>query len=344
MATPLTTPRQSPTIYDVARRAGVSISTVSLALNSPDRVRAETLARVHAAVNDLGFVPKAEAAVRARKGTRRIGVVAPFTSFGSFLDRLQGVIAAAEDDRYEVVVYNQEATALRHHFVDSMSLSRKLDGIILMSVPISDRLAQRLLGDGLETVLVEFARPEFSSVTIDDDQGGRLAAEHLVRRGHKRCAFLGEIALLENSSDGFRRTQQELRLLGFRTTLADAGIDLPDRHVLASHDLGTARQAMHHLLDLDRPPTAIFAHSDELAAEALKAIRERQLTVPDDVAVIGYDDRSFAEYLGLTTVRQPLVESGQIALNLLQDRLTGQSPTVPQMVKLPVSVVERETA
>jgi LacI family transcriptional regulator len=336
--------RQTPTIYDVADRAGVSISTVSLALNSPARVRPETLERVYSAVSELGFVPKADAAVRARRGTRRIGAIAPFTAYGSFMERLQGVLAASEEDSFEIVVFNQDATIFRQHVVDSLPLSRRLDGLILMAVPISDRLAHRLIEDGLEAVLVELARPGFSSVSIDDEEGGRLAAEYLVQRGHRRCAFLGEPPVSEALASSIPSVQGMARVRGFRQGLTGAGVPLPDEYVVSAADPGDPGDAVRELLDLKQPPTAIFAHSDDLAVGVLKVARRRGLDLPGDLAVIGFDDREYADYIGLTTVRQPLYDSGRIALKLLRDRLTGGSPPVPQVVRLPLTVVPRATA
>jgi LacI family transcriptional regulator len=336
--------RAAPTIYDVADRAGVSISTVSLALNSPARVRPETLERVYSAVNDLGFVPKADAAVRARRGTGRIGVIAPFTAYGSFMERLQGVLAASEDDSFEIVVFNQDATIFRQHVVDSLPLSRRLDGLILMAVPISDRLADRLIEDGLHAVLVELARPGFSSVSIDDEEGGRLAAGYLVERGHRRCAFLGEPPISEALASSIPSVQDPARIRGFRQGLARAGVSLPDEYVVSSGEPDGPDGAVRRLLDLARPPTAVFGHSDDLALRVLKVARARGLNVPGDLAVIGFDDREFADAVGLTTIRQPLYDSGRIALKLLRDRLTETSPDVPQVVRLPVTLVPRETA
>jgi DNA-binding LacI/PurR family transcriptional regulator len=333
------------TIYDVAQRAGVSISTVSLALNSPDRVRPETLDKIYQSVQELGYRPKAEATILARKSTRRIGVVAPFVTYGSFMERLRGVMAAAEKERYEIVLYDHESYALRHHLADSLSLSQRLDGLILMAIPMSDVLAKRLVQDGLPTVLVEFARPEFSSVVIDDEAGGRLAAQYLLQRGHRRFAFLGE-GWLENTSIPKRVfSQKDLRLRGFRSELAAANFELADEQILDTfNSVESGRQAALKILDTRKPPSAIFAHSDVLAAGVLQAARDRQLHVPSQLAVMGFDDREFAGYLGLTTIRQPLFDSGQIAMNLLTSRLVRGTSSVPQMVGLPLEVVARETA
>lgn len=334
-----------PTIYDVAEHAGVSISTVSLALNKPERVAKKTLHKVLAAVEELGFVPKAEAASRARKGTRRVGVVGAFTAYTSFVERLRGVIAEAGASGFEVVVYDEESAALKHHLVDSLPLSTKLDGLILMSVPISDSLARRLADGGLETVLIEFPRSGFSLVTVDDEEGGRAAAEYLVGRGHTRCAFLGEEFVGGTAGEEFVTTQAEHRLRGFRKGLTEAGLGLPATHVVNSrHSVAHAREAMRQLLQIDPAPTAVFAHSDLLAVGALKEARSLGLNVPDDVAVMGFDDCEFAEHLDLTTVRQPLFESGKVAMRLLRDRIADGPGALTQTVNLALQIVPRSTA
>lgn len=338
--------RNGSTIYDVAERSGVSISTVSLAINSPDRVRAETLRRVLDAVDELGFVPKAEAAMRARKGTRRVGVVAPFTSYPSFMERLRGVMAAAAEDRFEVVIYDEESAALRHHFVDSLPLSRRLDGLVLMGVAISDRFAERLRKDGLATVLVEFPRPGFSCVVVDDEAGGRAVAEYLVARGHERFAHVGEALVGEKADrEPLIATQSRDRLRGYRIGLSAAGLELPERYAVeVHHGADEARRATHDLLGLDAPPTAVFAHDDVLAAGVLEAARDRGLAVPGDLAVVGFDDLEFARYLGLTTVRQPLFESGRLAMRLLHQGISDGPGAMTQAVQLPLEVVARQTA
>lgn len=343
-----------PTIYDVAQRAGVSISTVSLALNSPARVSPATLARVQAAVRDLGFVPKAEAAIRAQKGTRRVGVVGRFSAVPSQSERLRGVLAAAAEVGYEVVVYEQGSAAFNLNLVDSLSLSRKLDGLVLIDIPITAGLAERLNQDNFPTVLVEYPRPGVSCVVIDNREGGRMVGRFLAERGHRRCAFLGLSTQSEHSL-GYP-SLDESRVGGFREGLAEASLDLPDAYVMrapirtTSRDLENAvlreatHTAAHALLDIDPPPSAIFANFDLLAAVVLGVARERGLRVPEDVAVIGFDDCDFAPFLGLTTVRQHLFESGRVAFQLVRDRLDSSGASIPKTVTLPLSLISRGTA
>lgn len=326
------------TIYEVAAKAGVSIATVSNAINTPRRVKPTTLSRVLDAIDELGFVPKSEAIARARRGTNRIGVVAPLTTYPSFTLRLRGVIEALKDKPYEVVVYDQQSLAVREAYLTSLPISRRLDGLIVMALPFDNTVTQRLLEHKLETVLIEFGGSTFSSIEIDDEAGGRLAGEHLLARGHRLCAFVGERAVAATLVK-----QGMQRLEGFRDALARAGVDLPPAYIsLGLPGVEETKQQTHVLLDLPDPPTAVFTHSDLQAVGVLKAARTRGLRVPEDLAVIGFDDLDVADYLGLTTVRQPLLESGRIAAQLLLARLTDPSASV-QRVTLPLSVVERET-
>lgn len=326
------------TIYDVAERAGVSISTVSLALNVPGRVRAATLERILTAVDDLGFVPKVEAVTRARRGIGRIGVMAPFTSYPSFARRLNGVMRALRGQPCEVVVYDQQSAAATS-VLGSLPLTRRLDGLVVMSLPLSDDVARRLRERNLATVLVEVVRPEFSSVAIDDAEGGRMVARLLAGRGHRSFGYVGERQLSHDYV-----SQSESRLRGFREGLAAAGLALPDERVrLVPHAVQAAQAAARDLLDRPDRPTAIFAHDDLLASGVLRAAGERGLAVPGDLAVVGFDDSDIAEHLGLTTVRQPLEESGEVAAETLLAQL-GNPSRSRQHVTLTLTLVERDTA
>jgi LacI family transcriptional regulator len=326
------------TIHDVARQAGVSVATVSNVLNAPERVRPATLERVLEAIDDLSFVPKAEAAARARKAIGRIGVVAPIAAYPSFGERLRGMIEALREQPFELVLYDQASVAVRRNYLSSLPLSRRLDGLIV-ALPFDDKTANRLITRELETVLLEFTRPNFSGIDIDDEGGGALAGEYLVGRGHERCAFVGE-----RQVSHFVVTQAERRLLGFRSALTAAGRALPDEYVsLGPFGVEEARRQTHELLNLATPPTAIFAHSDIQAIGVLKAARDRGVRVPQDLAIVGFDDLDVAAHLGLTTVHQPLTESGRVAVELLLERLADPSRSV-RTVRLPLKVVERDTA
>jgi len=327
------------TIYDVAERAGVSISTVSRVLNTPERVQAATRARVLSAIDQLHFVPRAEATARARKGTGRIGVLAPFFTYLSFTDRLRGVVAALADSSYELVVYSVASSSQRDGYLNTIALNRRLDGLIVMALAVDEAATHRLLTHDMATVLVEVAHPSFSCVEIDNQAGGRMVAQFLLERGHRRCAFVGDSEVPD-----YAIHTSDWRLEGYRWSLRQAGVELPDAYVaLAPHGMAQAVQQAHQLFDLPEPPTAIFAPSDTQAMGVLKAARERGLRVPEDLAVIGFDDVEIADYIGLTTIRQQLKESGRVAVDLLLARLADRSRPI-QHVHLPLALVERETA
>lgn len=327
------------TVYDVAKKAKVSIATVSRVLNSPSKVNEATRKRVLSAIDALGFVPKAEAAARARKASGRIGVLAPFFTYPSFVERLEGVASSLTDSPFELVVYNVDSASRRDTYLSSLAVTRRLDGLIVMALPFDDVMAHRLAAHNLETVLIEAGRPAFTSVVIDDEAGGRIAAEYLLEKGHRRCAFVGD-----NEVPDYAIHTSERRFAGYRQTLHDAGLPLEDDYIaLAPHGLEPARQLAHRLLDLPEPPTAVFAPSDMQAMGILKAARERGLSVPDQLAVVGFDDLDVADYIGLTTVRQPLKESGRVAVELLLARLADRLRPV-QHVQLPLTIVKRQTA
>jgi LacI family transcriptional regulator len=326
------------TVYDVARKAGVSIATISRVLNSPDKVNSDTRARVMAAIDELGFVPSAEAAARARKSTGRIGVLAPLFTFPSFIQRLRGVALELQDSPYELVIYNVDSYARLDGYLASLVLTRRLDGLIVMALPFARDIAERLREHQMETVLVEYRHPQFSSVWIDDHYGGQIAAEFLLSKGHTRVAFIGDAGVPESAIH-----TSDTRLRGFRDALSAANGVLPEAYVaLGPHGFDEGRQLAHGLLQCPEPPTAIFCASDTQAMGALQAARERGLRVPNDMAILGFDDLDVAAYIGLSTIRQHLEESGRLAAELLLARLSDPARPV-QHPRLALELVVRET-
>jgi DNA-binding LacI/PurR family transcriptional regulator len=315
------------TIYDVAGAAGVSTSTVSLALNNPARVSADTLQKVMRAVDLLRYVPKSEVVTRARRGVRRIGVIAPFTSFPSFALRLNGILRRARSNQYEVVVYDQDSAATSR--LVSLPIAGHIDGLIVLSVPVSDDVAARLADQQIPTVLVELTRAGFSSVTIDDAGGGTMVAKLFAGHGHTRVGFLGATQTVSYLS------QSQQRLAGFQSALSEE----PEVRLVAESFDGAYAGACELL---DSGVTAIFAHHDLLASAALKAARDRDLAVPEQLEIVGFDDGELAQSLGLTTVHQPFFESGEVAADLLIGAIE-QSQRSARSVTLELELVERGT-
>lgn len=342
------------TIYDVAERAGVSISTVSLALNQPSRVAAATRERVLTAIDDLGFVPKATAVVRARQSLSRIGVLAPFTTYSSFTERLSGVLEVARSQDLEVVVFDAESAAeTSSPLVSTLPITGRLDAMIVMSLPLSPDAVQRLRRAGLPVVLVDSDQTDFTSIRTDDEGGGYQAGRHLIEGGKRRLVFVSEIpverrnkqtvvVVADRLTDEYE-SQADQRIAGLRRAAREAG--LPDDAVTVigtSNDIDGGAEAMRHLL-ADPTPVGVFAHHDLLAAGVLQEARAQGCSIPNDVAVIGFDDGDVARSLGLTTVRQPLRHSGSIAATTVLELLAD--PTTPsRRVTLSVELITRASA
>jgi len=330
---------RNPTIYDVAKHAGVSITTVSRLLNAPNKVNPETRKRVLASIDALDFVPKAEARARAMQRNGRIGVITPFFTAPSFIQRLRGIAGALSPKDFELVIYTVDSTDKLQRYLTTLPLTGNLDGLIILSLQIGDTEAHRLINHGLPTVLIEYPHPDLNCVVIDDVAGGHMAGTYLLKKGHRRIAFLGDTDLPE-----YAIHPVSLRLSGFRQALKESSIDLPDEFVrLAPYSQEETRQVARELLSLSEPPTAIFAATDFQALGVLKAAHQLNVEVPEQLAVIGFDDLDLAEYADLTTICQHLDESGRLAVDILISQIEWSSQ-LPRHVKIPLNIIERITA
>lgn len=327
-----------PTIYDVAKLAGVSISTVSRVINSPERVNEITRAKILNAIDQLNFVPKAEARARALQGNHRIGVLSPFYTTLSFVQRLRGIDEVLTKTNYEMLIYTVDSMNRLIGYLTSLAITGNLDGLIVISLPLSEAVAKRLAGRGPKIVTIEASQELFCGVEIDDFYGGKLAANYLISKGHKLCAFIGDI-----DPPDYTIRPVIARLEGFKQGMSDAGLPLPDHYIHSSNFAQEpTRAAARQLLSLPDRPSAIFVATDIQAIIVMKVANELGLKIPQDLAIIGFDDLDIAEYVGLTTIRQPLDDSGRIAAELLLSQLNDSRRPV-QHVKLPLTVVERDT-
>lgn len=319
--------RGEATIYQVAERAGVSISTVSMTFNRPERVGANTRQKVVDAAGELGYRPHATPAERASASTRRIAVVAPFQSYPSYRTRLMGVLAELDESGIDVTVHNVPSAASSDApLLDALPVRGDVDGVLVMGVPLSEAVGRRLAEWGPATVLVDTAAEGFSVVAFDDDDAGYLGGRHLVERGHRHIMYVHE----EQRSDSYL-SQGQRRIAGLQRALGD-DVRL-SMHPLPESSLAAARAALPAIMAGDAPPTALFAHHDQLAAGLLAGARDLGIDVPGKLAVLGIDDDPpLAEALGLSTIRQPLAESGRIAAEALLSLI--ERPTQPRRTTL----------
>jgi DNA-binding LacI/PurR family transcriptional regulator len=326
------------TIYDVARQADVGVGTVSRVLNNHPQVSPETRQRVIGVIETLNYRPSALAQRLSRRKTLSIGVIAVFFTRASVVERLRGIEAVVAASEYDLIVYNVETPAKRDHYFRNTAASHRVDGLIVISLTPSDVDVERWRSADLPVVLVDTDHPGLPRVVIDDVRGGYQAVEHLIALGHRKIAFVGDPI-----HTAFNFTSSRDRLNGMRLALADHGLAFHDEyHQAGEHGKEPARVLAHQLLAINEPPTAVFAASDTQAFGVLQAARERGLRVPEDLSIIGFDDIEMTEHLHLTTIRQPLAETGRRGIELLL-RLMDDPGLVTTCEDLPIELVVRQT-
>ena len=332
---------RGPTIRDVARRAGVSAATVSRVLNDSPLVMDETRARVRAAVDELGYRLNATARTLSIGRAQAVGVVVPFFTTHSVIERVRGVVSRLgrhERAGYDLLLFDVEAPEQRADAMRDLARRNRVAGLLIVSLPVFDSEVEALAHDELPAVLLDVSHPGLPRVVIDNVAGGALAAGHLLGKGHRRIGFVGD-----HPTNAYGFTSSEDRRSGFHAELARAGCELdPALERFAPHGRDEARRSALALLRLPEPPSAIFAASDVQAIGVLRACQEVGARVPEDVAVLGFDDVDLAEMVGLTTIRQPLREGGALAVDLLLAAIEhGVRDPVQECQAL--TVVERST-
>lgn len=327
-------------IHEVARRAGVGVATVSRVMNNTGQVREQTRRRVLAAVAELSYRPNRTARGLARRRLATVAVLVPYVTHPSAVARVQGMVEASRDLGMPVSLFDVEVPEHKREHLSGLTGDLRPEGLVVVSLHLTAEERTWLRGASLRPVLVDVELEGFSTIVIDDEAGGALATRHLVELGHRRIGFIGD---LERGQDEFGFRASPSRHRGYLRMLTEAGV----RRVLAyertgPHGRDQARRHALQLLDLDRPPTGIFAASDTQAVGVLEAARERGLRVPGDLSVIGFDDVEIAASARLTTIRQPLLESGRRAIQLVEaERADPDRP--PQRVVLDIELVTRDT-
>jgi DNA-binding LacI/PurR family transcriptional regulator len=328
---------RAPRIRDVAERAGVGVGTVSRVLNDSPGVARATRDRVRAVVDELGYRPSASARRLSLGRTMTLGVVAPFFTRPSVVERLRGIDDVIGDSPYDLMLFNVETPEQRAAALTRFARRDRVDGVIVISLPLADAEVRALRRDGVRAVVVDGAHRALPHVTIDDVEGGRMAVRHLLDAGHRRVAFVGD---REGNPFGFGSSQR--RLAGMTEVLAAAGLELPPERVRRGpHGRAAAHAMTAELLALVSPPTAIFAASDVQALGVLDAAAEAGVDVPGALSVVGFDDIDLADAAGLTTVRQPLRESGRAGARLLLSVLGDERAKVAPLPA--VQLVRRRT-
>ncbi|SDG49960.1 transcriptional regulator, LacI family [Onishia taeanensis] len=326
-------------LKDVAKLAGVSITTVSHVVNQSRAVAPATRQRVQRAIAELGYRPDTIARSLQSRRSRTIGMIVTSADNPFFSALIRGVEDHCFDCGYSLMLCNADDVDDKQVAYLRTLLERRIDGLIVMTSRNGPGFLEALHLQTLPTVMLDAAtapRPDIAVVNDDSRLGARLAIEHLLAQG------LEDIALLTGPAN-HPRSQE--RLGGALGACEDAGLALPTGRIIATNLLADGgHAAMRELLEKGQPPQAVFAFNDLVAIGAIRAAHEAGLSVPDKLSVIGYDDIDVGRYTcpALTTIHQPIYELGATAIAQLIDRLEHQRPFAP-LTALPPRLVLRES-
>ena len=328
-------------IVDVAERAGVSPATVSRSLRGLAKVAPETRQRVLDAARDLSYVASLGASGPAAGSRPSVAVIVPFITRWFFSTVTAGAVDFLRIHGYDVLLYHLGSADIRDHFFERMPLDSRVDGILTLSMPLTEEHTLALRALDLPMVSVGTTVPGSPSVGIDEAAAARGAVNHLLHLKHERIGFIAG----EADDPRFDFVSSVGRRRGYEQALRAAGLTVDDRLVAAGpHGLEGGAAAMAQLLSRPIMPTAVFAEYDELAIGALWALRRAGLDVPGDVSIVGVDDHEMAPMLDLTTVAQNVAAQGEVAAQLLLQVLQGEvGDTAGEPVLLPTRLVLRGT-
>jgi LacI family transcriptional regulator len=326
------------TIVEVARRARVSTSTVSHVVNRTRFVSPASRGRVEAAIQELGYRPNALARSLRVGQSHTLGLVIPDSANPFFAEVGRAIELAAFEASFSVILCNTENDRAKEQLYLSVLAKKQVDGIVLVAADERGDSARSLLRGQVPVVAMDREHPGLTldEVLADHRLGGRLATRHLLALGHRRIGCITGPARLSPSVQ---------RLAGYRRALREAGMPFDDALVVQGdfHPAAGAAAA-RALLQLPRPPTAVFACNDLMALGVLSAAAAAGRRVPDDLAVVGYDGIELAAFAtpSLTTVAQPKGEMGREIVKVLLNRIRDRG-LPPQREVLPVELQVRQS-
>ncbi|XVV15090.1 LacI family DNA-binding transcriptional regulator [Actinoplanes sp. CA-131856] len=323
-------------IDEVAARAGVSVGTVSNVLNRPHAVAPKTLERVRAAIAELDYRPNEAARALVAGRTRTIGLVVPEVTNPFFADLARGAEEIADEHDVIVMLYNSAKSTDRQRRHLGRLEAQRVQGVLITPLEPAGDTIEALARRGTPVVLLDHGAPvgNLCSVAVNDHAGGELAATHLVERGHQQIAFLGGPLTVP---------QVAARLAGARQATGDR------LEVIDSGGLGVAagRRAAAQLAGRDTSgrPTSVICANDMLALGVLQTVLRAGLRVPEDLAIVGYDDIDFAaaSAVPLTSVRQPRHQLGRVAAQLLFEEVEQSTSHGHRQVVFQPELIARES-
>jgi DNA-binding LacI/PurR family transcriptional regulator len=332
------------TIHDVAAEAAVSVATVSRVLNSTANVTPETLARVRAAVAKLNFIPNSLARNLSLRRTNTLGLLFPEISGPFFSESLRGIESVASAAGYNLLIYSMAAHTDGSDITSVPVGAQNADGLLIMSDAVTDDFVRKLYASQVPLVLVYRSLPGLAlpAVTVENKAGARQLVEHLIGLGHRRIAVINGP---RSNEDSYWRERGYLEALAAHGLRADPALMIEGGFSAAS-GAAAARELLARNRDRATGTvsfSALFGADDETAIGAMGELDAAGLRVPQDVAVVGFDDIVTARYVQppLTTVRAPTERVGREAVGLLLAAIRGEPPPAPLL--LPVELVIRKS-
>lgn len=329
-------------IREVAKRAGVSLGTVSNVLNRPEIVAEETRRRVQLAIEEIGFVPNGSARQLRAGKSQHIGLVVLDVANPFFTEVARGVEDLANQAGYVVILCNSDDSAEKESHYLQVLEEQRTQGVLITPVQSDAGYLQRFRQRGIAVVLLD--RPsrikDLCSVSVDDVRGGELAAEHLLEQGHKCIAFVHGLLSIRQIADRRRGVLKAIRTAGLDPDRALVDISAP------AQTIREGEQSVEKLLSATIKPTAVFCANDLLALGVMRALIKRGISIPRDMALVGYDDVEFASVLStpLTSIRQPKYELGRAAAELLLDEAGNPTTHQHQHIVYQPELIVRESS
>jgi len=316
------------TIYDVAKKADVGIGTVSRVLNNSPQISPKTREKVRKVIRELNYQPSIMARGLARKCTNTVACILPSFTGYFYFELLNGIQKVISKKGYDLILYSVDLFEKKEEIFKRIIRERRVDGVLVISMTISDTYAHKFIQSKLPLALIDSFHKDLDSIIIENKEGALAATRHLIKLGHKKLGMI---------NGSLNSVPAKIRLDGFKQALAESHIEPDERFIINTNGFSNSEfkhndgfnkaagyKAMKTILEFeDDCPTAIFISSDIQALGAIRAIREEGLRIPNDIAIVGFDDIELAEYLGLTTIHQPMFEMGTLAANRLTEKISG---------------------
>jgi LacI family transcriptional regulator len=329
-------------IREVAKRAGVSLGTVSNVLNRPGIVAEETRRRVQLAIEEIGFVPNGSARQLRAGRSQYIGLVVLDVANPFFTEVARGVEDRLNEAGYALILCNADDSLEKESHYLQVLEEQRAQGVLITPVQNDPSYLQQLRRRGIAVVLLD--RPshikDFCSVSVDDVHGGELATAHLLEQGHRRIGFVHGPLSIRQCADRRRGMLQAVKAAGLDP--AEVIVDI------ATSALKTVQgqESAEKFLRVKTRPTAVFCANDLLALGLMRGLIERGVSVPGDIALVGYDDVEFASMLltPLTTIRQPKYELGRMAAELMLEEASSSTSHQHKHIVYQPELIVRESS